>query len=326
MARPAGGRHPGSVSRLRLGNLIFLLAVPALPLALAPWGAGLHWTIDLLACFPVQAMLWLAAAALLLAAGRRPRAALVCGLGAVAAAASVLPLWLGNPPAATAGAKPLRVMTINLLRENERADAVLDLVRREAPDLLFCSEVTPAWWQALAPVLTELPHHCHRADPGWFGVALFSRLPLYGAEVIPLGYAWAPAIRATLRVEQTPIGVLGIHPPRPGDRRRGEERDRALAALPAELQALPRARLVLGDCNATPWNHAFGQLLAATGLQLATIGGWRATWPTRLWWPLQIPIDHVLCSPGIGAAATRLGPDIGSDHLPVIVDLLVPAR
>lgn len=310
----------------RPSNLLILLAAPAMPAALAPFGAGLHWTIDLLACFPVQAMLWLAAAAVLLVITRRRRPALVCGLFAAAAAVPVLPLWLHHPPAATAGAKPLRVMTINLLRENDRADAVLDLIRREAPDLLFCSEVTPTWWRALAAALPDLPHRCHRADPGWFGVALFSRQPLYGAEVIPLGYAWAPAIKATLRVDQTPFGVLGIHPPRPGDRRRGAERDRALAALPAELQSLPAAHVVLGDCNATPWNHAFVQLQAATRLQLATVGGWRATWNTNMWWPLQIPIDHVLCSQGVGVAATRLGLDIGSDHLPVIADLLVPAR
>ena len=94
---------------------------------------------------------------------------------------------------------------------------------------------------------------------------------------------------------------------------------------PAALRPLPPAQLVLGDCNATPWNHTFVQLLASTGLQLATVGGWRATWTTSLPWPLRIPIDHILCSPGIGVAATRLGPDLGSDHLPVIADLLVPA-
>lgn len=312
------------VRTLRPTNLLLLLAVPALPIAVAPWFASWHWGIDQLACFPVQAMLWLATIASLLACARRWRAVILCGLGAAVAAVPVLPLWLGKPPAAMAGAEPLRVLTVNLLRENDDARAVLELVRRERPDLLFCSEVTEAWWQALAAGLPELPHRCHHADPGWFGVALFSRQPLRSAEVIPLGFAWAPAIRATVRVGDTPLGVLGIHPPRPGDRRRCLERDRALQALPAALRDLPPAHLVLGDCNATPWNHTFVQLLASTGLQLATVGGWRATWSSTLPWPLRIPIDHVLVSRGVGVGSTRLGANIGSDHLPVIADLLVP--
>ncbi|MCU0867652.1 MAG: endonuclease/exonuclease/phosphatase family protein [Planctomycetes bacterium] len=306
-------------------NLLILLAVPAVPAALAPWCADWHWTIDLLACFPVQAMGWLTLLALLLAAARRFRPAAACAIAAAVAGSHVLPLWLAHPPTAAAGATPLRVMTINLLRDNDaNAAAVLAAIRSEAPALVFCSEVTPAWWQALAAGLPELPHRCHQADAGWFGVALFSREPLLTAEVIPLAYAWAPAIRATLLIGDTPFGVLGIHPPRPGDRRRGEERDRALQAVPAALRPLPPAHFVLGDCNATPWNHAFVKLLESTGLQLATVGGWRATWTTSLPWPLGIPIDHILCSPDLGVAATRLGPDLGSDHLPVIADLLVP--
>ena len=41
---------------LRLDNVLLLFALLAMPVAVAPWLARAHWSIDLVACFPVQAM------------------------------------------------------------------------------------------------------------------------------------------------------------------------------------------------------------------------------------------------------------------------------
>jgi len=50
------------------------------------------------------------------------------------------------------------------------------------------------------------------------------------------------------------------------------------------------------------------------------------TWPARVGgipWPppLRIAIDHCFVSPGIGIAGLAAGPDIGSDHLPLLIDI-----
>ena len=68
----------------------------------------------------------------------------------------------------------------------------------------------------------------------------------------------------------------------------------------------------------------------AAGLRIP--GGLAPTWPVlqpfgssvcRLCFP-QLPLDHVLVGTGIGVLATRVGPPLGSDHLPLIVDLALP--
>ena len=46
------------------------------------------------------------------------------------------------------------------------------------------------------------------------------------------------------------------------------------------------------------------------------------TWPTFM--PLvYIPIDHFLVNKEIGVLKVRTGPKVGSDHLPLITDLVI---
>lgn len=311
--------------RVRFTNLVLLASLAACVPAMAPWLSGWHWTLDLLACFVVQAMLALTLAAIVLLAARRWRAAALPSVFAAIAAAAVLPAWLRSPPASTGDALPARVLSLNLERGNEAGAArALAAIRERDPDVLFCCELTPEWWKALEPGVAHLPHRLVQADDGYFGIALFSRWPLAQAAAIPLGCDWAPAARAIVATPAGPLGVLGVHTPRPGGARRNAERDRALAAIPAALAPLPARRVVLGDCNATPWNDAFRSLLASADLRSARDGSWLPTWTTSFPWPLRIPIDHVLVSAGIGVAACDAGPEFGSDHLPLSAVLRLP--
>jgi endonuclease/exonuclease/phosphatase (EEP) superfamily protein YafD len=309
--------------RSRASNVVALLCVPAFAAALAPFVAPWHWTLDLLACFPLQAVFALAVAAASLLAARRPRLALLYLAGAALAAVHVVPL--GAPALlASPDAVPLRVLTLNLLRGNEaNAQAALDVVAARDPDVVVASEVTPTWLAALRDGMPHHPFVCERADAGFFGVAVLSRLPLRDAAVIPLGTSFAPAVRAVVETKAGPVGMLAVHAPRPGGPQRNRERDQALAAIPAALAGLPWARIVVGDFNATPWNPAFGDALAETGMARAGTAPWLTTWPARFPWPLRLPIDHVLIGDGVAVDSVEAGPSFGSDHLPLFAALRV---
>lgn len=303
--------------RVRPTNLIALLAMPAIPAAVAPFCAQWHWTLDLFACFPVQAMLVLLSAATCLGFARRFRFALPYALFGLVAAAAVVPGWWAATPPTRDGAA-VRVATINLLRENDASDALLAAQLRERdPDVVFFAEVTPAWAEKLQRQLPWLPHRLVVADEGWFGIALFARWPLRAPSSIPLGYAWAPAIATVVATPHGELGVLGVHTPRPGDGRREIERDRALAAIPAALRALPAATVLLGDCNATPWTPAFTAMRRAAGLGAGTTRDHHPTWPANFPWPLRIPIDHVLGTPAVDVVDAEVGDSFASDHLPL---------
>jgi endonuclease/exonuclease/phosphatase (EEP) superfamily protein YafD len=78
--------------------------------------------------------------------------------------------------------------------------------------------------------------------------------------------------------------------------------------------------LLVGDLNVSPWSSYFTRLLKNSGLKNSMKGfGFQPSWPSNTSF-LRIPIDHVLYTPEIVIRNRAVGPDVGSDHLPVIVD------
>jgi endonuclease/exonuclease/phosphatase (EEP) superfamily protein YafD len=84
--------------------------------------------------------------------------------------------------------------------------------------------------------------------------------------------------------------------------------------------------VVVGDFNLTPYSPYFAAFARASGLQPARGAALAAsTWPGMLaTWGLGIPIDHVFVSSNANVVAHEVGPDLGSDHLPVAVILALP--
>ena len=79
--------------------------------------------------------------------------------------------------------------------------------------------------------------------------------------------------------------------------------------------------MLVGDLNCTSWTPAFAELERISGLRDSRKGfGVQPTWPSNL--PgLRIPIDHFLVSPSLAVRNRFVGPAVGSDHFPVVIEL-----
>jgi endonuclease/exonuclease/phosphatase (EEP) superfamily protein YafD len=86
------------------------------------------------------------------------------------------------------------------------------------------------------------------------------------------------------------------------------------------IRAQKNPVLLIGDLNVSPWSSYFARLLKDSGLKNSMKGfGFQPSWPAGNRF-LRIPIDQILYSPQITIHHRTVGADIGSDHLPVIVD------
>ena len=308
-------------------RVLALLAAPCAAVAVAPYLGALHWFVDLLASFVVQALAFVAAASIWFALVRKWIPAATTAIFAAIAGSAVLPDLIDGDRSPQDGESlpGLRVATLNLLHSNEEGQqAALEVLRAADPDVIWFGEYTPRWQDFLQTELPDYPHRLERPDLSSFGAALYSRWPLQDAELLPGGFLWSPFGRAVVETAAGKIGVLGVHPPPPQLNRAGtDERDRGLAAIAPMLDALPGRRVVLGDFNATPWNDAFQAMRRACGLSAGSTRWWLPSWPDPLPGLLRVPIDHVLVGGDLTVVDARLGPSIGSDHRPVLATIRV---
>ena len=308
-------------------NLIALLSAPCALVAAAPFFGAAHWTLDLMACFVVQAGAALALAAALYSLGRKWAHASAAAAFATLAAIAVVPDWLPERrhPQPVENRQHLVFVAVNLLSSNDQGEErVLEVLREAAADVVWFSEYTPAWQPLLRAGLPDFPHRLERPDLGSFGAALYSRHPLEDAALVPGGHPWSPFGRATLRSPHGLIGLLGVHPPPPLPNPRGvAERDAGLAAIAPLLDGLPPRRVVFGDFNATPWNRAFARMRRDAGLSLGSTAWWLPSWPDPMPALLRTPIDHVLTSGDLEVTEAALGASIGSDHRPIVAKVRV---
>jgi endonuclease/exonuclease/phosphatase (EEP) superfamily protein YafD len=283
----------------------------------------LWWVFDLFSHFRVQ---YMQAALVLIGIAlwqRMHRRAVALVLLACLNYAFVLPFYFGKPASSTV--KPIRAMLMNINAGNGNTEQVLAAIREAKPDLLLLEEVTPKWAAELKVLDSLYPYRLAEPREGCFGITLMAKVPLEHASVLEPGTAGIPSIIAEAYFPNGAVSIIGTHPVPPIGVEYSRHRNNQLAALPDIVRKQKFPVLLIGDLNTSPWSSYFQALERESGLKNSMKGfGFQPSWPAnnRL---LRIPLDHVLHSPEISIHNRITGGDVGSDHLPVIVDFSVGA-
>jgi len=284
----------------------------------------LGWVLDLFAHFRVQYFVVLTIALVVAAIGRRFREAAAFGLFAAVNLARLLPYYAPVDSATLDAATPLRLVSLNVHTANNQHELVRQLLRDYDPDVALLLEVNATWIEALSDLRDRYPHWHTEVREDNFGIALGSKRPLVHASTLQLGNAGLPSVVAQLAVSGRTITVIGTHPLPPVSSAHTALRNQQLQAVAEYAAGLTGPRIVAGDLNTTPWSQCFQSLRSTARLKDSAQGeGLARTWPSQSFL-LRIPIDHCLVSHDIQIHDVGVGPHVGSDHLPLVVDLAMP--
>ncbi len=280
-----------------------------------------YWTLDLFSHFRVQYL----QVALLLAGTclwvRRNRCALALILLAAFNYLFIFPLYMGRPDAADE--KPIRAMLMNLNASNGNTYEVLSCISNASPDLIVLEEVTPDWAFELSKLAETYPHHIMEPRTDCFGIMLLSKYPLKNDQIVQIGDAGVPSIVADVYFPGGEVTVIGTHPLPPTSATYAKGRNFQLTELPHLIKVQAHPVLLIGDLNVSPFSYWFRRLLSESDLKNSMKGfGFQPSWPAQTPW-VRIPIDHVLHAPEISIHQRFVGRNVGSDHLPVIIDFSI---
>lgn len=263
-----------------------------------------------------------------------PLAAFVL-LGVLASAATVVPETLlalaPRPPLPTDGRPVLKLMTHNIFGLNYDMARVARVIAAENPDIIALQEDFPDQRADLSKRLAATyPHSAYCVGGRRANIAVYSKLPF--TQIDDGGCTQDPdkagrtahiIVRFTLG-DGTTFSVLTTHFdwPAPLDRRRNEDDIivKALATVDGPV-------IVAGDFNAAPWSYEQRGFADAAGLTRQTHG--QLSWPTEI--TLHgltrtapfLPLDQVMTRGAITVHDLQLGPQTGSDHLPLVATFSV---
>ena len=230
------------------------------------------------------------------------------------------PFWLGQAPVDPAP-DGVRVYTANLFLYNDQYAAIAEQLAESDADIVLLVETDPDFFAGLSPFV-DYPYSYHEANIWEEGLILLSRWPLTLREDPVLAETLRTYVWAEVATPAGPIQFLGAHTLSPSGPRSWSYRNIELAAL-ADFAAAQSGPLVIaGDLNVTVWSPAFADLLVDGGLVQARAGqGVLPTWPAFAG-PLGVPIDQILMTPDLAALSLRALPALGSDHRPLLAELV----
>ena len=228
-----------------------------------------------------------------------------------------------QPAETTARGERVSLLICNVEVENRDADPILELIEKNAPDLVLAVE-TDEWWTECFGVLEETyPHVVKQPQDDAYGMLLCSKYPLRDAEVRFLVEDHVPSIHAQVELPSETVFVHCMHPrpPHPTHDPDTTERDAELLHLAREIQGRDAPTIVAGDLNDVSWSYTTRLFQRISGLLDPRIGrGIYSTFHAR--YPLfRYPLDHAFHSTHFKLADLQILPYVGSDHFPVYVEL-----
>lgn len=314
------------VARRFTALTLMILAVTALSAL-----GTLYWVFELFSHFaPLYALIALlcVVALALLGAWRWMLLALALALWHGIPVAQALLLRAAPVAAATAAQSGGRftIFHFNMGLHHEQPNRIVSYLQRRAKeiDLVVILEATNDFNLALDDLKELYPYQVKHLEDTPFGIALASKHPIDFGAVAFIPSELFPHIEATIKLpgRAAPLPVYAIHAPPPLSADLAQARNAKLEHI-ARLaaQQSKAAPIVVGDFNLTPWSPYFRRFAGTSGLYDARARRrFDHTWPVTFDNAhLGLAIDHTFAHPSLRLIKRSIGPDLGSDHLPVTV-------
>lgn len=218
----------------------------------------------------------------------------------------------------------VRLMISNVLTPNDQIQKLIDLVKKEHPDLLITLETDHKWQHALSVIEPDYPHTVKVPLDNLYGMHLYSKFELINPQVRYLVVDDIPSIHTQIKLHNDKIiWLYCLHPmpPSPTEATKSATRDAELLLVGKHIKQHQQIAILAGDLNDVAWSRTTRMFQRISGLLDPRIGRqfnntFHAKYPLFRW-----ALDHVFHSSYFTLVENRRLPSVGSDHFPVLTVL-----
>ena len=319
----ATAKHHKTKLLLRLGkSLLMAITAGTGLLSLTGFLGAYAYLLNLTSHFRVQYAFVLLGCSLLLWSVKKRKSSLIALSLAILNMSEILPLYQKPELSASSEGAHFSLFQLNVLTDNQQFEQVLNEINRLDPDVVVMEEVTPEWYQALAAVRERYPYVVETLDRTSLGVMIMSRIPLEETELIDFNDGRLPSLVTELQVKGKPVTLIATHPLSPRNKTKFRLRNKQLYAIAQAFRERNDPLIMVGDLNITSFSPVFDRFIEQIDLYDSRQGfGVQPTWPGHAWLVARIALDHCLLSPDLRVTQRQLGSYVGSDHLPVYVEI-----
>ena len=240
----------------------------------------------------------------------------------------IVPLFARKEfPAVSGKTQNLTIVQFNRYIDNLQDNKVIQWLsnKKNKFDIVLIQEINPSFVQELKSLVQIYPYQYITPQRGNFGQVLLSKKEIVGD--IPKTSSDKPSFYLTAKIrlsETESLTFYGIHIMPPKTPTMAINRNSQLNIIGQSISNdTSKIKIAVGDFNITPYSYFFSRFKEKVGLKNTMAGfGPQNSWPSVS--PidiLRIPIDHIFVSKNMQVLERRVGPNLGSDHFPIIVKL-----
>ncbi len=217
----------------------------------------------------------------------------------------------------------IKIFHFNVLSSNGEYKNTVKYIDEKNADIVVLDEVNKVWIDNLK-LDQKYKYSVIETREDNFGIALYSKIELKNPRIEYYGDEGLPSAVAEVRVGEKDVSILGTHPLPPINDSNFKARNAQFESIIKNRDSFSKSLVLLGDLNTTSWSYGFKNLVKGMQLYDSRRGyGIEFSWPTTI--PiLSVPIAHCLVSKDIRVLKREMGPNIGSDHRPIYIELGIP--
>ena len=313
---------PGSSIIRTLSFVMFLVGWTAVLATVLGFFGTTWWPLDMLSDWRLILAIVLGIAAVATGFGYSRVSTIVFIVAAIVNALLIAPMWLNEQQPLT-GSDRVRVISLDIGSTPDAREAIIDWINASEGDIVLLANAGGTWRRYIE--VENVPYRVVNDDPGLTGGT-----PVLARNGISVTLEEVPTILGAVDVIITvPLGnqevtILGVSVERPVNGIAYSERIDDFAAINARISRNTTPTVIIGNLEASRWSHAFSVI--ANNMKNSEDGfGYMATYPA---YDLPLvaefagtPVDHALYVGPITVSHRRVGPNLGTDHRPLLIDV-----